>query len=135
MVEFHGVHQVSMMFSQFAVDPAAIEQPQCAPVDPSADRRRQEMAQFRRGMLRMLDHGEQDDKILAVPLQGPLSDVVDLASLDAGYAGSRQIVETWFTHYKGPGRLVSEGFGDVADAMVVIQEASSYFEGSLAEAN
>lgn len=83
------------------------------------------------GVLRLLDDGERDDKIIAVPLEGPLSDAVDLDSLDSRYPGIRQILETWFTHYKGPGRITSDGFGNVADAMAVVQEASTHFEGAL----
>jgi inorganic pyrophosphatase len=79
------------------------------------------------GILKLLDDGERDDKILAVPRSGPLSDVRDLASLDARYAGARTIVETWFTHYKGGNRVRSQGFGDAAEALEVIREASRYF--------
>lgn len=80
------------------------------------------------GVLRLLDDGERDDKILAVQATGPLSDVVDLASLDAQYGGIRLILETWFTNYKGPGRITSSGFGDADDAMTIIQEASRYYD-------
>jgi inorganic pyrophosphatase len=80
------------------------------------------------GVLRLVDDGERDDKILTVPTAGPLSDAVDLESLDARYPGARQILEVWFTSYKGPpGRLVSEGFGDATDAMSIIREASRYY--------
>ena len=33
-------------------------------------------------VLDLLDQGERDDKILAVPVSGPLSDVIDLKSLN-----------------------------------------------------
>jgi len=79
------------------------------------------------GVLRLLDDGERDDKILAVQTQGPLSEVRDLASLDAHYAGALAIIETWFTHYKGPGRLVSKGYGDAAEALSIVKQASGYF--------
>lgn len=80
------------------------------------------------GVLRLMDSGERDDKILAVPVDGPFSDVADLETLDSHYPGARQIVETWFIHYKGPARVTSVGFGDSADAMAVVHEASRYFE-------
>jgi inorganic pyrophosphatase len=79
------------------------------------------------GVLRLLDDGERDDKILAVQTQGPLSDVRDLVSLDANYAGALTIIETWFTNYKGPGRLISKGYGDAAEALSVVKQASGYF--------
>ncbi len=79
------------------------------------------------GVLRLRDGGERDDKILAVFPSGPLSDVSDLPELDARYPGVLPIVETWFTHYKGPGRIASGGFGDAAEAMAVVREASAYY--------
>ena len=82
------------------------------------------------GVLQLLDDGERDDKILAVPVTGPFSDVVDLETLDSQYPGARQIIEMWFTNYKGPGRITSAGFGDSADAMTVVEEASQYFEAA-----
>jgi len=78
------------------------------------------------GVLRLLDEGERDDKILTVPTEGPLSDAVSLEALDARYPGARQIVELWFTNYKGPDRLVAEGFGDAAEAVSLIGEASRH---------
>jgi len=80
------------------------------------------------GVLHLIDDDERDDKILAVPVAGPLSDVTDLAALDARYPGIRQIVETWFTHYKGPGRTTSAGFGDAVEAVAVVREANRYYE-------
>ena len=41
------------------------------------------------GVLRLLDDGERDDKILTVPIAGPLSDALDLETLDARYPGAR----------------------------------------------
>ncbi len=100
------------------------------------------------GLLRLVDGGERDDKILAVPLEGPLSDVRDMRSLDTHYPGVRTIVETWFTRYKSTrvaapdeaetrstsetetrrAPMRSEGFGDADEALRVVREASRYFE-------
>lgn len=80
------------------------------------------------GVLRLLDDGERDDKILAVGVSGPLSDATGLDTLATKYPGTLAIVETWFTHYKGPGRAVSGGFGDAAEATAIIREASRYFD-------
>jgi inorganic pyrophosphatase len=82
------------------------------------------------GVLKLLDDGERDDKVLAVPLAGPLSDVTDLASLDAGYPGARAIVETWFTHYKGPGRVEANGTGGADEALAIVEEAAGYYAGA-----
>ena len=79
------------------------------------------------GVLRLLDDGERDDKVLAVPLSGPLSGVHDLAELEADYPGAAEIVALWFTSYKGPGRLESTGFAEAEEALATVLEASTYF--------
>lgn len=80
------------------------------------------------GVLRLIDDGDRDDKILAVQTSGPLSDIESLEALKASYGGALLIIETWFTNYKGPGRLTSTGFGDATTAMAVVREASQYYE-------
>ena len=79
-------------------------------------------------VLKMLDGGERDDKIIAVQSEGPLSDVRDLASLNASYPGATSIVEIWFSSYKGPGRMQARGWADAAAAQKVVREASRYYE-------
>lgn len=80
------------------------------------------------GVLRLIDDGERDDKIVCVARQGPLSNVTDLESLESRYAGVLTIIETWFTSYKGRGRLRSNGFDDEAAAIEIILKASRSFE-------
>lgn len=80
------------------------------------------------GLLRLLDDGERDDKLLAVQMSGPLSEVTDLRSLDQRHSGALAIIETWFTNYKGPGRLESRGIGGAEEAIAAIREAGQYFE-------
>lgn len=75
------------------------------------------------GVLRMIDGGEQDDKLIAVPIKGsPFSDVHDIAQLDREFAGVSFILETWFRHYKGQGAKIDlQGFEgpDAATALVI----------------
>jgi inorganic pyrophosphatase len=80
------------------------------------------------GVLRLLDGGERDDKIIAVPLVGPFEEVRSLEQLDRDYPGVLEILETWFTRYKGPGVLVSEGFADRAEALRRVEAAVAAFE-------
>jgi inorganic pyrophosphatase len=75
-----------------------------------------------------VDDGERDDKLLAVQVSGPLSEVTDVRSLDRQYAGATAIIETWFTNYRGPGRLESRGIGGAEEAIAAIGEASQHFE-------
>jgi inorganic pyrophosphatase len=78
-------------------------------------------------VLRLLDDGERDDKILAVTDDGPLGEVRDLVGLERRFPGVTAIVETWFTHYKGPGRIRSEGFAGRAEALAIVREAAEAF--------
>lgn len=75
------------------------------------------------GALRLLDDGEQDDKMLAVRPGAPLGDVHGLDELRDRYPGVLDILETWFVHYKGPGNR-SRGFVDAAAARSIVTEAA-----------
>jgi len=82
------------------------------------------------GVLRMLDGGEQDDKLLAVLEGSPLGELQDLAELQQRYPGVDRIVETWFAHYKGPGKIEVRGFGDAAEAQRILDTACAAYEES-----
>jgi len=83
------------------------------------------------GVLRLLDGGEQDDKIIAVPLTGPLSHISDIEQLDANYKGATDIIEIWFSNYKGPGKMESLGYADAKAAWDMITLASEAFEAKV----
>ncbi len=85
------------------------------------------------GVLRLVDDGERDDKILAVQSTGPLSGIGDLETLEADYPGVLLIVKTWFANYKGAGRVEPGELGDVDVALAIVDEASSYYESSADE--
>lgn len=52
-------------------------------------------------VMRMLDNDEQDDKLLAVPLNGLFSNLHDLEQLRNQYPGIVRQLQHWFEHYKG----------------------------------
>lgn len=72
------------------------------------------------GVLKLLDKGEQDDKILAVIVDSPLREVDNLAELNRDFPGVTTILETWFSNYKGPGIMEFKGFGDVDEAWQIL---------------
>jgi inorganic pyrophosphatase len=82
------------------------------------------------GVLKLLDDGEQDDKLLAVAPATPLGQVPDIETLKRDFPGVLEIVETWFTSYKGPGRLKSKGFGGAREARRILQAAMAAYEDS-----
>ena len=80
------------------------------------------------GVLKFLDGGEQDDKLVAVMPDSPLGSVNNLDELKQHFQGALEILETWFSNYKGPGEMVSKGSGDVAEANSILDAASTMFE-------
>ena len=83
------------------------------------------------GVLRMLDDGEHDDKIIGVPTD----------RVDSAYAGIRDLsdlppiererIEAFFRVYKdlpaGRNEVVLDGFGDAAEARALVDEALRRF--------
>jgi inorganic pyrophosphatase len=80
------------------------------------------------GVLKLLDGGEQDDKIIAVLPDSPLGGVSSLEELQSEFKGITDILEIWFSNYKGPGEMESKGFGDAAKARDIINDAVEAYE-------
>jgi inorganic pyrophosphatase len=83
------------------------------------------------GVLKMLDDGEQDDKIIAVPLDSHLGGISSIEELKREYPGIAEILEIWFSNYKGPGKIESLGFGSVAEARNTIDAAIAAYKREL----
>jgi inorganic pyrophosphatase len=79
------------------------------------------------GVLRLLDDEEQDDKLVAVVPKGPLGDVRDLDDLEQSYPGVAEILEIWFTGYKGPGRIESLGYEKAPAAERILRDAAEAY--------
>jgi inorganic pyrophosphatase len=82
------------------------------------------------GVLRLLDGGEQDDKLVAVQEGSALAAAQDLAELEALFPGVTTILETWFSSYKGPGEMEAGGWGDAAEAERILESAARSFPGA-----
>ncbi len=85
------------------------------------------------GVLKMLDGGEIDDKLLAVQEGTALARASDLASLDEQFPGVSAIIEIWFTNYKGAGEIESLGFGGVEEAERILDAAIEAYAAHTAE--
>ena len=72
------------------------------------------------GVLRLLDNGEMDDKLIGISETSLLQPHSDLDSFELHYPGMLEIIETWFLNYKGPGEMESLGFGnaEIADQLL-----------------
>lgn len=83
------------------------------------------------GTIRLIDAGEKDDKLVAVPVDSPLGEAKTLADLDTLFPGITAILRTWFENYKGKDALRCLGFGGdgEAEALIVAAEASFASQG------
>ena len=75
------------------------------------------------GVLQLLDRGEQDDKLIAVLENTPFYSVNSIVELDANFNGVSEIVKLWFANYKGPGKMVPQGFADEKVARKILDAA------------
>ncbi|MEM9195217.1 MAG: inorganic diphosphatase [Myxococcota bacterium] len=88
------------------------------------------------GLLRLLDEGERDDKVLAVRLDDPerlFREVANLEELDARYPNLRQIIELWFVSYDPGSGSEAQGWLDRDEALEVLAEAVAAYETHRAE--
>ena len=84
------------------------------------------------GVLKMLDGGEQDDKLIAVlAADSPFAHIETMAQLDAEYPAASQIIDLWFANYKGPdGGMEGLGFEDADTARAVLDAAAKNFQAA-----
>lgn len=80
------------------------------------------------GVLYLMDRGEQDDKLIAVSENSPLYKVNGISELNKNYHGISDIIQLWFTNYKGPGKMESKGFGERNKAIEILMAAIEDYE-------
>jgi inorganic pyrophosphatase len=80
------------------------------------------------GVLKLIDKGEQDDKLIAVQDGTPLYAADSIEELNRKYAGTAEIVEIWFTNYKGPEKIKSMGYGNEEQARRILQESIKAYQ-------
>ena len=72
------------------------------------------------GVLRILDGGAVDDKLLGVLPGSAFSEVDNLTELEAQFPGVLDIIRIWIENYKGPGAMVINSIDDVDAAWEVL---------------
>jgi inorganic pyrophosphatase len=75
------------------------------------------------GALRLLDRGEQDDKLIAVTRGTPFWKVNSMSQLNAEFPGISSIIDTWLTNYKGIDKMESQGFIEREAALQILELA------------
>jgi inorganic pyrophosphatase len=79
------------------------------------------------GLIHLIDGGEKDDKLIAVPKGSPLARATTLAQLDELFPGITAILATWFENYKGKDALQCQGFGGPEEADALLTAAVESF--------
>ncbi|HWR39630.1 MAG TPA: inorganic diphosphatase [Patescibacteria group bacterium] len=80
------------------------------------------------GALKLMDKGEVDDKLIAVVPGSYFASCDSLADLNEKFPGVTTIVETWFTNYKGAGKMKSQGFVEAEEARQIIDAAVKAYQ-------
>jgi len=75
------------------------------------------------GVLKMIDGGDIDDKIVGVIPMSPFSNIETITDLEEQFPGVRDIIEIWFTHYKRNNEIFIKGWGDKLEAERILQQA------------
>lgn len=82
------------------------------------------------GVLRMLDRGEQDDKLIGVQIGTPFYELDNLDSLDAKYPGTTLMIRTWFENYKGVGKIEVISYGSKPEAQEIIEASITEYNAA-----
>jgi len=80
------------------------------------------------GIIRLLDRGEQDDKLIAVPADDWHYDIYTLEQLNAQFSGIADILVNWLINYKGEGVVEVQGVDNEDLADVILRSSIKAFE-------
>lgn len=79
------------------------------------------------GVLKLLDGGEQDDKLIAIHSESIMYEINSIEELNSNFNGVSEIIKLWFTNYKGAGVMESSGFGNKEEAEEILSQAIDAF--------
>ena len=79
------------------------------------------------GVLYLIDNFEQDDKLIAISENSNLEHINDIDELNENYKGLLEIIEIWFTNYKGNDKIKSNGYGNSQSALNILANARDQF--------
>jgi inorganic pyrophosphatase len=80
------------------------------------------------GVLALRDRGEVDDKLIAVFEDSPMAGINSIEALESQYPGAAELVETWFTNYKGPGKIESLGYQSREASVTMLRAAAASYK-------
>ncbi len=73
------------------------------------------------GILYLSDGREKDDELIAILPGNPLYEVNNINELNRDFTGITEILQLWFTNYKGPGKIESKGFAGKKEALEILK--------------
>lgn len=75
------------------------------------------------GMIKILDDGEQDDKLIAVSENSHFGSITTFRELKKNYPGVLEILTSWLLHYKGNNQMEIQSLEDENSALEVLKNA------------
>jgi len=79
------------------------------------------------GVLKLIDGGEKDYKLIAVKIDTPFYSLNSIKDIRKNYNGVLEILELWFDNYKGPNKSYSKGFEDRDYAYEILNRGINSF--------
>ena len=80
------------------------------------------------GVMKMTDGGEQDDKIIAVPITSPLNKYNNIKHLNSEQPEILQNIKMWFLNYKGQNTVKFLNFESDSAAKQLIKLTANYYK-------
>lgn len=80
------------------------------------------------GVLKFLDRGERDDKLLAVLPGTAFYSIDHIEQLEESFPGILTIIKTWFLYYKGSGKMIFQGYGSLEEAQNILRAAADDYK-------
>ena len=80
------------------------------------------------GIIKMLDRGERDDKLIAVDVDSWFYNVSTIRELKNQYPGVVEILSTWLVNYKGEGFVELLDIGDAEEAKMILNQSIDSFQ-------
>ena len=65
-------------------------------------------------------HVRKDDKLIAIAENSSLSSINSMEELNEKNNGISKILEIWFSNYKGSNKVISKGYGDQKEALIIL---------------
>ncbi|MGF1586444.1 MAG: inorganic diphosphatase [Bacteroidales bacterium] len=79
------------------------------------------------GFIEMTDDGEDDSKLIALPVDIQWKNISSLEELNHYYPGVMDILHIWLSYYKGPDKIKILSENDERDANRLLRSAHSYY--------